>query len=168
MNAHAWTLQVQYLIKHIPLCLQNVAKYRVYKIPQNRGLRSYQRGGNLNNGEVNFERGEGSNLGNYGTCCSLSLPFSNSRQRSVTSVEHSLAIHNLLGSFSLLDCYFFVVVVWLWSIICLFYQFGFYGYSSQIYYPLLVEQCPYFILSCRLFQAYIAFLFVCFFLLFIT
>ena len=43
--------------RNISSRLQNVAKYRVYKMSQSRGLRNYQRGGNLKKGEVNFERG---------------------------------------------------------------------------------------------------------------
>ena len=52
--------------RNIPLRLQNVAKYRIWRMSQNIAsakcrkigwLRNYQRGGNLRKGEVNFERG---------------------------------------------------------------------------------------------------------------
>ena len=51
--------------RNIPSHLQNVAKYRVYEIRKIGGLRHYQRGGNLIEGEVNFERGGSDPLGNY-------------------------------------------------------------------------------------------------------
>ena len=44
---------------------RNIASTKSRKIG---GLRNYQRGGNLKKGEVNFERGGGSDpLGNYGS-----------------------------------------------------------------------------------------------------
>ena len=55
--------------RNIPTRLQNVAKCRAYKMSQNRGLRNYQRGGNLKKGEVNFERGGSDPLGNYEGMC---------------------------------------------------------------------------------------------------
>ena len=61
--------------KHGKLNVWKKQSLRVYKMPRNiastkchkiGGLRKYQRGGNLEKGEVNFERGGGSNpLGNY-------------------------------------------------------------------------------------------------------
>ena len=55
--------------RNILLRLQNVSKYHVYKMSQNRGFWNYQRGGNLKKKKVNFERGRGSVfLGNYADC----------------------------------------------------------------------------------------------------
>ena len=51
--------------RNIPLRLQNVEKYCVYKMLQSVGLRNYQRGGYLKKGEVTFERGGSDPLGNY-------------------------------------------------------------------------------------------------------
>ena len=40
--------------RNIPLCLQNVAKYHVYKMLQSRGVEDFSKRGNLKKGEVNF------------------------------------------------------------------------------------------------------------------
>ena len=66
---------------NIPSHLQNVAKYRVYKILKIGGLRHYQRRGNLKKGEVYFERGGSDPLGNYG------LPGPNPLHNELTSCK---------------------------------------------------------------------------------
>ena len=43
--------------RNIPSRLQNIAKIASTKCRKIGGLRNYQRGGNLQKGEVNFERG---------------------------------------------------------------------------------------------------------------
>ena len=51
--------------RNIPSRLQNVAKYRVYKMSQNMEVEKLSKRGNLKKGEVNFERGGSDHLRNY-------------------------------------------------------------------------------------------------------